>query len=737
MAELKFGVSISKLSSEASAELASEAMTNNFEYINLSDSKGIVIPVNEDIGTVIEPLAFADEDLNIKLKFAVYCKDDNKFYEDNLLINENSARELGESQEILMEGFSIDDFAELLDFFIKNPDMVNQDLKNIEETYYTTANNDNVSAVEDSNSKTVKEDEDASDKKSGLDEVNALLNSDSKNDSKSPAESVVKENKEKIMSRTNYEDVPKLSTQEQLDDKQVELPQFDNKLLKRATEIVDDAEGSQIIPEYDEFTKKQLLPDLVEYQNKLGTARNNTVIEVYNRLIDVKKRVETQDLREKLYDAQKRHEETLEKIDTREKQTDKDIETRLNNEYSERKSRYVSSMRPTLEAEFDAKNLENHHQNIQANKNKNKVLSQQARDDEDANYEKYIDKLKSKAVDEAIKDVNVDDILEKLDQEIDQELNKLEALVKKFDLEQSDNYKKLFDEKESIQKKSDEKDLKIALLEKNMDHLRDSFDTDVESQVNMRVAQETRNLQIENSDLTDKIQRLQKSVTEKTQELEQEKLKFQAELKEEQEKSKAKLEEEQAKSKAVMDNLKAKQQEIENQQRQMLALQNGIFQGGMLQQPQATVTQTTDKKEDTKQSKTSSNWGKNVLFVTASVAILALTGIGGYTMLHSHNDATVTQSQSVSVSKDESSKNSSSSSSAKISTSSSVSESSSSESKENGSTVLSIDNPNVPVGKEFMHTLPNGDTVSILRTSQNAGQYTDRDGHVQSVFIKN
>ena len=209
MAELKFGVSISKLSSEASAELASEAMTNNFEYINLSDSKGIVIPVNEDIGTVIEPLAFADEDLNIKLKFAVYCKDDNKFYEDNLLINENSARELGESQEILMEGFSIDDFAELLDFFIKNPDMVNQDLKNIEETYYTTANNDNVSAVEDSNSKTVKEDEDASDKKSGLDEVNALLNSDSKNDSKSSAESVVKENKEKIMSRTNYEDVPK------------------------------------------------------------------------------------------------------------------------------------------------------------------------------------------------------------------------------------------------------------------------------------------------------------------------------------------------------------------------------------------------------------------------------------------------------------------------------------------------------------------------------------------------
>lgn len=737
MAELKFGVSISQLSSEASAELASEAMTNNFEYINLSDSRGIVIPVNEDIGTVIEPLAFADEDLNIKLKFAVYCKDDHKFYEDNLLINENSARELGESQEILREGFSIDDFAELLDFFIKNPDMVNQDLKNIEETYYTkpsTINNDNDSSAEDANSKTVKED--ISDK-SGLDEVNALLNSDSKNDSKSSVESAVKENKENTMSRTNYEDVPKLATQEQLGNKQVELPQFDNKLLKRATEIVDDAEGSQIIPEYDDFTKKQLLPDLVEYQNKLGTARNNTVIEVYNRLIDVKKRVETQDLREKLYEAQKRHEETLEKIDTREKQTDKDIETRLNNEYSERKSRYVSSMRPTLEAEFDAKNLENHHQNIQTNKNKNKVLSQQARDDEDANYEKYIDKLKSKAVDEAIKDVNVDDILEKLDQEIDQELNKLEALAKKFDLEQSDNYKKLFDEKESIQKKSDEKDLKIALLEKNMDHLRDSFDTDVESQVNMRVAQETRNLQIENSDLTDKLQRLQKSVTEKTQELEQEKLKFQAELKEEQEKSKAKLEEEQAKSKAVMDNLKAKQQEIETQQQQMLKLQSSMFQGGMLQQPQAAVTQTTDKKEDTNQSKTSSNWGKNVLFVTASVAILALTGIGGYTMLHSHNDATVTQSQSVSVSKDESSKNSSSSSSAKISTSSSVSESSSSESTENGSTVLSIDNPDVPVGKEFMHTLPNGDTVSILRTSQNAGQYTDKDGHVQSVFIKN
>ena len=274
MAELKFGVSISQLSSEASAELASEAMTNNFEYINLSDSRGIVIPVNEDIGTVIEPLAFADEDLNIKLKFAVYCKDDHKFYEDNLLINENSARELGESQEILREGFSIDDFAELLDFFIKNPDMVNQDLKNIEETYYTkpsTINNDNDSSAEDANSKTVKED--ISDK-SGLDEVNALLNSDSKNDSKSSVESAVKENKENTMSRTNYEDVPKLATQEQLGNKQVELPQFDNKLLNRATEIVDDAEGSQIIPEYDDFTKKQLLPDLVEYQNKLGRRTN-------------------------------------------------------------------------------------------------------------------------------------------------------------------------------------------------------------------------------------------------------------------------------------------------------------------------------------------------------------------------------------------------------------------------------------------------------------------------------
>lgn len=52
-------------------------------------------------------------------------------------------------------------------------------------------------------------------------------------------------------------------------------------------------------------------------------------------------------------------------------------------------------------------------------------------------------------------------------------------------------------------------------------------------------------------------------------------------------------------------------------------------------------------------------------------------------------------------------------------------------------TVLSVDSHGTEVGKTFSYTLPNGKTVQILRTSQDAGQYTDDNGVTQKVFIRN
>lgn len=719
---LQFGLLVSNLTVESFDELTDEVRGAGIDLVKVNSSRAILIPVVEDLVKIVESLAFSAENSeDLRIKFVIYCRDDAKYYEDGLAINEQALVEIDADSEELETGFLLDEFSELVVWFLENQELARTDIELIRDKYYPDKKEDKDEKLIEESKLTSEEflnkfDEEVSeDNISELDDILADVKSDPSTD----------EENQQHLSRKKRDQVDLNKV-----DSSSNFPKVEDKLLKKAYELVRKVEGDQFVPKFDDYTKQRLMPALTKYQLKITEAERKMVIEVYNRLLETKNRVETKGLYDHLNKAEAEHNATLEKIDKRQQQTAENIEKTLNAEYDEKKRNYVDSMKPSLEAEYDAKFLEDHQKNIAVHQAKNISLNDDSRKEENDRYEEAIRGMKEKGVEIAVNEVDISDLLEEFDNVVDQELLKLDEEAKKLKLDESDRYKQLLAEKEKILEKAKKSEMQVELISQNLDLMRENYDNEVNSKVASEVAEKTRQLQLENNKLSLELANKQRLIDAEKDKLDIEKKNTEETFKLEQDKAKS-----------LIEQLEAAKRELADEKQKNFILQSQSFQN--IQNP-SQISTRAEKVSNSDNNKKSS-WAKNLLYVSASIVLLGIGGIGGYRIINSINSTSnKVESVSITSSKKESSTvNTESTSSDKQQASEKTSSISSStpadtslaESSSSVSTVLSIPNTGAKIGDKFYYTLPNGDSVEILKTSQNSGQYTDGDGKVQKVYI--
>lgn len=704
---LQFGLLVSNLTVESFDELTDEVVDAGIDLVKVNNNKAILIPVVEDLVKIVESLAFtAENSEDLRIKFVVYCRDDTKYYEDGLSINEQALVEIDAEPEELETGFLLDEFSELVVWFLDNQELAKADIELIRDKYYNEKDVKSPENKSQNSEEFLNEFSEEKDNKGDISDLDNIL-ADVKSD---PSKDIEISQQQLSRKNSNQLDIDEV-------DSSLELPRVEDKLLNKSYELIRKLEGNQFVPKFDDYTKQHLMPALTEYQLKISEAEKAMVVKVYNRLLETKNRVETKGLYDHLNKAEAEHKATLEKIDKRQQQTAENIEKTLNAEYDEKKRSYVDSMKPSLEAEYDAKFLEDHQKTISIHQAKNISLNDDSRKEENERYEAAIRGMKDKSVEIAINEVDIGDLVEEFDEIVDQELLKLDEQAKKLKLDESDRYKQLLAEKEKILEKAKKSEMQVELISKNLELLRENYDNEVNSKVTTQVAEKTRQLHLENN-------KLAMELTNKQHMIDSEKDKAAETFKIEQDKSKS-----------LIDQLESLKRELADEKQKNFILQSQNFQNTQNVNQVPMQVENKSKSDNNKKS----NWAKNLLYVSASIVLLGVGGVGGYTLINSIN-STSNKVESVSISsskKESNTKNTESTASNNESSQSSPTPENSSvaESSSSVSTVLSIPNNGAKVGDKFYYTLPTGNSVEIFKTSQNSGQYTDDDGKVQKVYI--
>lgn len=707
-----------------------EESVNNadLEFIELGQDKAIMIPISDKLEEILSELAYSDDEANgtLRVKFAIYCYSSGNYYAD-LKLNELASENAGVDYDI-SGGFQLEDFAELISWYEENLDLTDEDMERVIEL--ETQNH--TSKVQEGSEMPEEPEEEQGTEPKALEsekepETMGVVPNEAYGNVEALFESYdnVEQNEEAVdgvdtpeeeQAEENSE-IPKDEEENPITSDVIENHLHKDELMETAIKLVETAEGTLLFPKFDEFTKTKLLADVTNYQNNVNKAMSKTVGKVYEKLKETEQRVEENDLFDQLQNAEEEYKQAINKIDIREKQVHEAIAKDVQKQYEQDRNSFVESVKPALETEYDNDHLESMYKNIRIRQEENKRFNEADRIKQKAKYDKYIAKIKQKGFQDAVKALDIQDLLEPLDKEIDDGLRTLEEIAKKFNLGESEKVQDL--------------EAKVSNLSAENNALKESFDKRLSAEISSEVADKTRKLQEENGRLVDDLNEERKRLFKaNNNHSEADKL-----MKEE---KKALVE----KYERLQKELEYVKEKYEEAKKVQLAQMTNY---PMMNMPQMQQMQQPKKKN-------------GVIGAVCAMFVVAGLGTGGYlgfTHLENKIETSSTQlkaqakeaQKEASLAKAEAKKlkqkaKESSSSSVNSSSSSSQNEqtqpqSTSTTTSSANQTVLSVDSHGAEVGKTFSYTLPDGKTVQILKTSQDAGQYTDDNGVTQKVFIRN
>lgn len=701
-----------------------ESVTNaDLEFIELGHDKAIMIPISEKLEEILSELAFSDDEANgmLRVKFAIYCYGSGNYYAD-LKLNELASENAGVDYDI-SNGFKLEDFAELIVWYEENLDLTDEDMERVIEIEAQALDSE---SQEDSE---MPEEPEVLESEKDLETMGVVPNESygnvealfegydnaEQNEDAVGSVDILEELEESEVAEENSE------VQEDKEDNPITSDTIENhlhkdELMETAIRLVETAEGTLLFPKFDDFTKTKLLSDVTNYQNNVNKAMSETVNKVYNRLKETEKRVENNDLAERLDNAKEEYQKALANIDIREKQTNDRLVKEIREKYEQDRQRFVDSVKPALETQYDKDHLESMYEVMRIKQEENRRFNENDREKQRAKYDKYVKNIKESGFREAVEALDIQDLLAPLDKEIDDGLRTLDEIAKKFNLGESEKVQDL--------------ESKVSNLSAENNALKESFDKRLSAEVSSEVADKTRKLQEENGRLVDDLNEERKRLFQaNNNHSEADKL-----MKEE--------------KKALVEKYERLQKELEDvkeKYEEAKKVQLAQMTNPMMAMPQMQQIQQPKKKN-------------GVIGAICAMVVVAGLGTGGYLGLkHLENkiDTNSTQlreqtkeakkeaslakaeAKRLKVEAKESSSKSSSTSSSQSDSQAQTQATTPTETSSANQTVLSVDSHGAEVGKTFSYTLPNGKTVQILRTSQDAGQYTDDNGVTQKVFIRN
>lgn len=263
-------------------------------------------------------------------------------------------------------------------------------------------------------------------------------------------------------------------------------------LLQKAINLFNKA-PLQSLPQYDDFVASNLQGDIVEAQNALATAQWNAIYAIRDVLSNEQKSIEDAQASQ-VADNEEAVSNAIRIINDNAKQEQKHRQAEADADYEQRKMTYVKQAMETLKAEYDAKYLPGHKQELA---NIAEDVEQKAADAK-ALRQKEFEQYKQKNqtfIDRRLDEANIDEYVAQYNKTVKEKMKELSDQAQAF-LGKADK------DHDELQKQNQALQQKLTAKEAELGTLQNSFDQAVAGEV----AKQTGAQQVQNTQLASQLQ---------------------------------------------------------------------------------------------------------------------------------------------------------------------------------------------------------------------------------------
>lgn len=196
-----------------------------------------------------------------------------------------------------------------------------------------------------------------------------------------------------------------------------------DELTVRANEMFAQAAHAEL-PVFDEATRREIMGTIIEVENRLGTARAEVTRAIRQRLETEKLRIETEFENGFQANADK-HQVALKTIDNNKEISIEHLKSQREGEYTQVRDQYVSSQRQALEDAYDAQNLNNYNERLNADIQQIEQNAENLREAEDKKFAIFEQEERDKFVEAELSKVDVKDLIADYEKLVDEQVKLL------------------------------------------------------------------------------------------------------------------------------------------------------------------------------------------------------------------------------------------------------------------------------------------------------------------------
>lgn len=201
-------------------------------------------------------------------------------------------------------------------------------------------------------------------------------------------------------------------------------------LLQLAAQQVANADKNQF-PVFDEYTERELANLKVGAYDEIEKSTNKITYELYHRFQEAKPELE-ESFKARFKESQDRHDETLKTLDNNETALIEKITNTNQDEYDAAKNAWVEAQKPSLLEQYDAEHKEDFNKSLTADINKIKLDIETQRREENREFDKFKQEEHDKFIKNQLERVKFDDLVEKHNQTVNEEVDKLMEAASDF-----------------------------------------------------------------------------------------------------------------------------------------------------------------------------------------------------------------------------------------------------------------------------------------------------------------
>lgn len=488
--DLSFAIGIKKPTEQILKEL------EDVDLYDIEDGgKAFVYSENDD--DIYDQLAdhVADEDaINTSLVFGIMNTHDHNFFERPAI--EQTIRKMeGLDKDAML---TLDILADLDPSDNELKKVIENEKEEINFQYYGAAQkNNNDNADSDSEDTTQKNDQQESEPSNSKDDNQTNQKSSENNsitlEEKQSKDSQNSNNEDSVQENSSSDDKKTIESNPERD--ALEQAEADPLLLFSAKRFKDESKPQ--IPEFDEYTSKQILPTYLKSEIALNKAQDETVFVIYKRLQEARPRIE-HEFEEKFAENKEAHEKAIQDIKDNEANEIQNLTSKSDDQYAKDRESFVESQKPALEAHYDKEHKTDYDFNLDHQKDMIVQKWEQQINEENDRYEECRADAEEKYLEDQLNKIDISDLMKDFAEENGRQVSHIVHAGQDFKDQVAIVTKQISSSRDEWKQKAEEAENKAKTLD-------ETYDKRVAAEVKDQVAERTQDLKAETAKTKDQL----------------------------------------------------------------------------------------------------------------------------------------------------------------------------------------------------------------------------------------